>query len=102
MPTRKTPDAIKPCDDMLQGISQICAFLDVSKPMFYEFLKLGMPALFLGNRYHANTANLIAWHRKITAVSIARVGGPVPVEDEEEGEDKPEDKPAPIVRAFPR
>lgn len=99
MPTKRTPETVQPCESMLQGIGQICAFMDISKPMFYEFLKIGMPCLYFGNRYHANTANLIRWHEKITAVAVVRTGR-IPIEPEEEGEENREEKPAPMVRAF--
>jgi len=51
---------------ILIGCEQIMAHIGVSRPLFYDFLKKGMPARLINNRWYAHVDNLDNFFKKIT------------------------------------
>jgi len=56
----------KPPSGVLIGLNEILSYLRISKPTFYKFIGLGMPAAVIDNRWYAHTDNLDAWFRRAT------------------------------------
>jgi hypothetical protein len=56
----------KPTSGLLIGKKAITAYLDISCDAFATFIKLGMPATIINNRYYAHQENLELWFRAIT------------------------------------
>ena len=42
------------------------SYIGVSRPLFYEFIKKGMPACLISNRWYAHIDNLDNYFKKIT------------------------------------
>lgn len=42
---------------------------DISRPMFHEYRKLGMPARLFKGAWHGHKENIDRWFRDFTAVS---------------------------------
>lgn len=42
------------------------SYIGVSRPLFYDFLKKGMPARLINNRWYAHVDNLDDFFKKIT------------------------------------
>jgi hypothetical protein len=51
---------------LLIGKKEITAYLNISEDTFYAFIKLGMPATTINNRYYAHQGNLEKWVQAIT------------------------------------
>ena len=51
---------------LLIGSGQIMTYLQVSKPTFYKFIKLGMPAVVIDGRWYAYSENLDEFLKVIT------------------------------------
>jgi hypothetical protein len=56
----------KPSTGLLIGKKEITAYLNISCDVFAAFLKLGMPATIINNRYYAHQENLELWFQAIT------------------------------------
>ncbi len=55
------------CDDLLMGRRAICDYLhDMSKPVFYKFIEMGMLAVVIDGRCYANADNLDAFFKSVT------------------------------------
>jgi len=55
------------CDQLLIGAKQIRDYLhDMSEPIFYKFIKLGMPAAIINGRWYAWRSNLDDWFQQVT------------------------------------
>lgn len=50
----------------LQGSKKIMEYLQVSKPVFYKFVSMGMPAVVIDNRWYAHADNLDEFMKAIT------------------------------------
>jgi len=52
---------------VLIGRKAICSHLDdISIPMFYKFIKMGMPAIVIDGHWYAHADNLDKWFQKLT------------------------------------
>jgi|APFre7841882793_1041355.scaffolds.fasta_scaffold159115_1 hypothetical protein len=51
---------------VLIGKKAIAEYLHVSRDSFYEFIKLGLPAVVINNRYYAHKENIELWFQGIT------------------------------------
>ncbi|MCU0836866.1 MAG: hypothetical protein MUC77_20935 [Chromatiaceae bacterium] len=51
---------------LLIGRKAITGYLQIGDPMFYEFIKLGMPARVINNRWYAHTDNIDLFFKQIT------------------------------------
>jgi len=51
---------------ILIGCDAIVTYIGVSRPLFYEFVKKGMPARLLNGRWFAHTDNLDEYFKKLT------------------------------------
>ena len=56
----------KPTTGLLIGKKEITEYLNISYDAFAAFLKLGMPATIINNRYFAHKENLELWFQAIT------------------------------------
>lgn len=51
---------------LLIGKNDITKYLQIGAPMFYEFVKMGMPARVINNRWYAHTDNIDLFFKQIT------------------------------------
>jgi hypothetical protein len=51
---------------LLVGSQQIMTYLQVSKTTFYKFVKMGMPAVIIDNRWYAYSENLDDYMKALT------------------------------------
>ena len=56
----------KPTSGLLIGKKEITQYLNISCDAFAAFIKLGMPATIINNRYYAHQENLELWFQAIT------------------------------------
>ena len=56
----------EPNGKLLIGSQQIMTYLGISKNTFYKFLKLGLPAIVVDNRWYAWSDNLDEYFKTIT------------------------------------
>lgn len=63
-----------PCK-ILRGIPEIIEYLNCSQKMFQEYVKMGMPARIVCNKWHAHADNLDGWFRDLT---LCQTKGEVP------------------------
>ena len=52
---------------VLIGIDAIMIYLGISEPTFKKFIRLGMPARVIDNRWYAHADNLDSYFQTITA-----------------------------------
>ena len=50
----------------LIGIKQICGYLECTKPTFYGFIKMGMPARVVNGRWYAHIDNIDGFFKSMT------------------------------------
>ena len=50
----------------LIGLNCILEYMAVSKPMFYQFVEMGLPARVINNRWYAHKENLDEFFKQIT------------------------------------
>jgi len=58
---------------LLVGSQQIMTYLQVAKPTFYKFIKLGMPAVVIDNRWYAYSDNLDEFMKLITRKTMGEI-----------------------------
>lgn len=58
---------------LLVGKKEITDYLQIGGPMFYEFIKMGMPARVINSRWYAHTDNLDEYFRVYTRVNSSGV-----------------------------
>jgi hypothetical protein len=58
---------------VLIGAQAIQGYLDISEPTFYKFVKLGLPAVVIDNRWYAHADNLDNFFQKATNVRMKQV-----------------------------
>ena len=58
---------------LLIGKKEILEYLQIGQPMFYEFIKIGMPARVINNRWYAHKDNLEEWFRGLTRVRAGEI-----------------------------
>jgi hypothetical protein len=63
---------------LLIGKKDITEYLQIGGPMFYEFIKMGMPARVINNRWYAHSDNIDLFFKSITV----RGTGEIPEEAE--------------------
>lgn len=51
---------------LLIGKQRIMEYLSIGAPSFYEFVKMGMPARVIHNRWYAHTENIDLFFKQIT------------------------------------
>jgi uncharacterized membrane protein YpjA len=51
---------------LLIGKQQIMGYLSIGAPAFYDFIKMGMPARVIQNRWYAHTDNIDLFFKQIT------------------------------------
>lgn len=56
---------------LLIGVKAIMEYLQITEPIFYKFVKRGLPAIVIDGRWYAHTDNLDDYFKKIT---FARMG----------------------------
>jgi len=55
---------------LLIGAQQIMTYLGISKPTFYKFVKIGLPAVVIDNRWYAYTENIDDFVKSLTRKTI--------------------------------
>lgn len=55
---------------LLIGSQAIMDYLGISKQVFYQFIKLGMPAIVINGRWYAWTDNIDIYFQKITLAQM--------------------------------
>lgn len=50
----------------LIGLNCILEYMEVSKPMFYQFVEMGLPARVINNRWYAHGENIDEFFKQIT------------------------------------
>ena len=65
---------------ILAGLDEICKYANMSKPTFYKFIKLGMPAVIIEGRWWAHSENIDKFFQRITNVSMKNLELPEGVE----------------------
>jgi len=50
----------------LIGLSSILEYMEVSKPMFYQFVEMGLPARVINSRWYAHKENIDEFFKQIT------------------------------------
>jgi len=58
---------------ILQGLNEILEYTGLSKPLFYKFVRLGLPAIRLEGRWYASTVNIDRFFEQITNVSMRNI-----------------------------
>jgi hypothetical protein len=43
---------------ILIGLNDILGYIQISKPMFYQFIEMGLPARVINNRWYAHKDNI--------------------------------------------
>jgi len=51
---------------MLSGIGEIIAYLECTKPTFYEFIRIGLPARLHRKKWYAHKDNIDDFFRRFT------------------------------------
>lgn len=59
--------------NVLIGITEIIEYMKVSRPTFYQFIEMGMPAQIINNRWYAHKANIDLFFQKITNKRITDI-----------------------------
>jgi hypothetical protein len=59
---------------VLIGLDEIMEFLKISRPTFYKFLKLGMPARLVNKRWYAHEDNINDFFKRFTIPGPGRKG----------------------------
>jgi hypothetical protein len=54
---------------LLIGKQDIMKYLSIGAPAFYDFVKMGMPARVIQNRWYAHSENIDTFFKQITARS---------------------------------
>ena len=54
----------------LIGLNSIIQYLEISKPMFYQFIEMGLPARVINRRWYAHKDNIDKFFQTITNVRI--------------------------------
>jgi hypothetical protein len=60
------PQPTRDKTNVLIGKKAITTYLNISRDSFYEFIRLGMPAVVINNRYYAHRENIELWFQAIT------------------------------------
>ncbi len=63
---------------LLIGKQRIMEYLSIGAPAFYDFIKMGMPARVIHNRWYAHTDNIDLFFKQITL----RTSGGIPEDAE--------------------
>jgi hypothetical protein len=63
---------VKDCG-LLVGREQILAYLGIAQPAFYEFVKLGMPAVSINSRWYAHQKNLDDYFITLTRKTMKEI-----------------------------
>lgn len=71
---------------VLIGLASLCAYLGVTKPTIYKYLKLGMPGVRIGGTWHFHADHVEEFFRRQT-IQREPIGG---IEILEESEVFPE------------
>jgi len=50
----------------LIGLSDILNYMKIGKPMFYQFVEMGLPARVINNRWYAHRENIDEFFKQIT------------------------------------
>ena len=58
---------------VLIGVDAIMTYLGISEPTFKKFIRLGMPARVIDNRWYAHADNLDLYFQTITAKSDGNI-----------------------------
>jgi len=59
-------------EKVLIGALAIQTYLGISEPTFYKFIRMGLPAAVIDNRWYAHTDNIDAYFKKITGTPCLR------------------------------
>lgn len=51
---------------ILIGLNDILDYIKISKPMFYQFIEMGLPARVINNRWYAHKDNIDEFFRQYT------------------------------------
>lgn len=57
---------MKSCTKVLIGLNEILEYMQISKPLFYQFLEMGLPARPINNRWYAHKDNIDEFFKSVT------------------------------------
>lgn len=63
---------VKDCG-LLVGQQQIFDYLGIAQPAFYEFIKMGMPAVSINGRWYAHQKNLDDYFIALTRKTMKEI-----------------------------
>lgn len=58
---------------LLVGVDQIIEYVGVTRPTFYEFVKIGMPAVSINGRWYAYCDNIDDYFRLLTRKTMKEI-----------------------------
>ena len=67
---------------VLIGLASLCAYLGVTKPTIYKYLRLGMPGVRIAGTWHFHADHVEEFFRRLT-IQKDRINAPEELEDEE-------------------
>lgn len=67
--------SVKKDSKILIGAKSIMNYLEISRPTFYRFINMGMPAKLINGRWYAHIDNVEGFFKCITQVSREKIGG---------------------------
>lgn len=59
---------------VLSGLDQIIEYIGISKPTFYQLVKMGMPARLVNKRWYAHKDNINDFFKRFTIQGSGREG----------------------------
>jgi len=57
----------------LIGLKTILQYMDVSKPLFYQFIEMGLPARIINQRWYAHKDNIDSFFQQMTRHRIKEI-----------------------------
>lgn len=57
----------------LIGLKMICEYLEITKPTFYQFVQMGLPARIVNKRWYAHKENIDAFFKHLTHNRVTEI-----------------------------
>ena len=56
-------------NNMLHGLNAILEYMEISRPKFYDYVEIGLPARIYKQRWLAHKVNIDDWFKRFTRYS---------------------------------